>query len=154
MSCVWLTLQCHHNNCGWAWTGYSSAAKSAWAAHATIRHAHPVKVACKECVSNKFELCANCNGTNQAPAVAVQPFSVTTYEASLLAALLEKAVAAKAGKQTRVERAPGRRGGYDGAFLSHGVVRQTRVPQMTSLLHLVAPAPTFPAHWGHSCFLI
>lgn len=141
MACVWITLQCHHGDCKWVWTGYSAAAKSAWAAHATIRHSLPVRASCQTCDPDKFELCASCDGGGQPPVVAVRPFSVTTFEASLLAALLEKAVGARTGKQIRVERAPGRRGGYDGSFLSQGVVVQTSVPQLTSLLHLVAPAP-------------
>lgn len=138
---AWLALQCHHTGCGWVWTGYSAAAKSAWAAHATVKHAHPVKVSCTECDAEQFELCAQCNGAATAPTVAVEAFSVTTYEASLLAALLEKAVAANLGRRVNIERAPGRRGGYDGAFLSQSIITHACIPKLTCLLRIVAPAP-------------
>jgi hypothetical protein len=69
---------------------------------------------------------------------------VTTYEATLLAALLEQAVAGRLGKTTVVERAPGRRGGYDGAFLAQSLVAGTGgTPTLTCLLRHVATAPTW-----------
>ena len=139
MACTWIAIECKHPACTWVWTGYASAGKMAWAAHNTIDHLVCVKASCDRCDPDAFEFCRQCGGGVD-PGISIEPFSVCSYESSVLAALLERAVVARHQVPVPVERAAGRRGGYEGAFLCNGIVQRGKVHRIVCILDLLASA--------------
>ena len=142
MASTWITIECRDPACKWVWAGYASAGRAAWAAHNAITHGIRVKTSCKHCSEDAFEFCRECGGDVE-PRMAIEPFCVCSYESSTLAGILERAVMARRGAAVPNERAVGRRGAYEGAFLCNGIVQSGRVHRIVCMLDLLAPAPAW-----------